>query len=123
MNTTERLLIRVLVVAIALCVAACSWHRVVAPKPAQTIASTSKAPLTPAAAATSGTAKKAKELGYTKVKRGGQELYCQTSVATGSRLQPQTLCMTAAEIETLREHNQQVLENPVFLAPPTKGGN
>ena len=63
----------------------------------------------------------AKKLGYTLVKIDGQDMYCRTSVKTGSRLQKETVCLTAADIDILRQQTRERLSNPNMQARPPQG--
>jgi hypothetical protein len=61
----------------------------------------------------------AKKMGYTVVNQDGKELFCHTGLKTGSRVERETTCMTAKEIDDLREQTQRGLMNTTRqLAPP-----
>ncbi len=57
--------------------------------------------------------------GYTLVTKDGQELYCRTVKKTGSRIQRETICLTAKEIEELADASRrQMNEMGRRTAPP-----
>jgi hypothetical protein len=45
--------------------------------------------------------------GYTLVTKDGQELYCRTVKKTGSRIQRETVCLTAKEIDELADASRR----------------
>ena len=49
----------------------------------------------------------AKKMGFTAVNKNGEVLYCRSDLKTGSRVERETVCMTLAEIDALREQTKQ----------------
>ena len=49
----------------------------------------------------------AKKLGYTVVNENGETLYCHKVAKTGSHLAMETTCLTAKQMEDLREQTQR----------------
>ncbi len=49
----------------------------------------------------------AKKMGFTPVNKNGEVLYCRNDLKTGSRVERETVCMTLAEIDALREQSRQ----------------
>lgn len=45
--------------------------------------------------------------GYHKTKRKGKDVYCKRSAKTGSILTSSEVCLTAAEVKTMREASQE----------------
>jgi hypothetical protein len=60
----------------------------------------------------------AKKLGFTPVNQDGQVLYCRSDLKTGSRVERETVCLTLAEVEALRQQTQQQMSDFVRRAPP-----
>jgi len=48
--------------------------------------------------------------GYRLVNTDGQELYCRSDWATGSRIQKTTVCLTAQQLDEIHLRNEQSLE-------------
>lgn len=120
---------RAFLVAVAVSAAGCAAQlppaapTPAAPTPAVTVvpqaATNSSAP---AAKQRSELQKQAKGMGYTLVKRDGEDdLYCRTSVKTGSRLQRERVCLTAAELDLARSQTEQTLGNSTMQARPPSG--
>jgi hypothetical protein len=115
------------VLAIGLVVVGCAGQPAVAPKPAVS----SVQPAQPAPPGTVPTSSQdetpaqkqahAKAMGYTLVTQNGEDLYCRTSVKTGSRLQKETVCLTTAEWEIVREQARQTFGSPMMQAPSRQG--
>lgn len=53
----------------------------------------------------------AKKLGFTPVNQDGQVLYCRTDLKTGSRVERETVCMTLAEVDALREQTKEQMND------------
>ena len=60
----------------------------------------------------------AKKLGFTPVDKDGQVLYCRNDLKTGSRVERETVCLTAQQIEDLRNQTQQNMSDFARRAPP-----
>lgn len=60
----------------------------------------------------------AKKMGFTPVNQDGQVLYCRSDLKTGSRVERETVCMTLAEIDSLREQTKQQMSDFARRAPP-----
>jgi hypothetical protein len=116
---------RAFLVAVAVSAAGCAAQlppaapTPAAPTPAATVVPSASAP---AAKQSSELQKQAKGMGYTLVKRDGEDdLYCRTSVKTGSRLQREKVCLTAAELDLARSQTEQTLGNSTMQARPPSG--
>jgi hypothetical protein len=59
--------------------------------------------------------------GYKLVDRDGQTYYCRTEAKTGSRLARDTVCMTEAEMTTLRDRTKQGLGRVMREQAPPQG--
>ena len=53
----------------------------------------------------------AKKLGFTPVDKEGQVLYCRNDLKTGSRVERETVCLTSAQIDDLREKTKQSMSD------------
>ena len=60
----------------------------------------------------------AKKLGFTPVDKDGQVLYCRTDLKTGSRVERETVCLTAQDIQDLRSQTQQNMSDFARRTPP-----
>lgn len=60
--------------------------------------------------------------GYKLVNRDGQQLYCRRERLTGSHARYETSCLTAAELEALKESTQRGLESMRRTRPPRQDG-
>jgi hypothetical protein len=117
---------RAFLVAVAVSAAGCAAQLPPAtPTPAATVvpqAAANSSASAPAAKQSSELQKQAKGMGYTLVKRDGEDdLYCRTSVKTGSRLQRERVCLTAAELDLARSQTEQTLGNSTMQARPPSG--
>jgi hypothetical protein len=122
---------RAFLVAVAVSAAGCAAQlppaapTPAAPTPAVTVvpqAAANSSASAPAAKQRSELQKQAKGMGYTLVKRDGEDdLYCRTSVKTGSRLQRERVCLTAAELDLARSQTEQTLGNSTMQARPPSG--
>lgn len=63
----------------------------------------------------------AKKMGFTPVNKDGEVLYCRNDLKTGSRVERETVCMTLAEIDALREQSRQQMGDFARRAPPVPG--
>jgi hypothetical protein len=63
----------------------------------------------------------ARRLGYKIVDKNGEEYFCDKSVQTGSHLHQETICLTAAQMDSLRSQTQQNLQNMMRTTPPPAG--
>jgi hypothetical protein len=59
--------------------------------------------------------------GYTFVDRDGQTYACRRDTKTGSRLARETVCMTPAQADALREETQRRLGDMMRNVPPPQG--
>jgi hypothetical protein len=59
--------------------------------------------------------------GYKLVNRDGETYYCRTEAKTGSHLARDTVCMTEAEMTTLRDQTKQGLGRVMREQPPPQG--
>jgi hypothetical protein len=59
--------------------------------------------------------------GYKLVNRDGETYFCRTETKTGSRLARETICMTEAEIASLRQQTKQGLGRVMRERPPPQG--
>jgi|HubBroStandDraft_1064217.scaffolds.fasta_scaffold1155953_1 hypothetical protein len=57
----------------------------------------------------------AKKLGYTVVNTDGELLYCRSDLKTGSHVQKETTCLTAAQLDHLHDQSRLDLQN--YLKP------
>ncbi|MEA3197983.1 MAG: hypothetical protein QOF32_2035 [Gammaproteobacteria bacterium] len=62
----------------------------------------------------------AKKRGYTLVNTDGETMYCRSDLKTGSRIQRDTVCLTASELDALHDQTRRSLEN-VKVTPPLAG--
>lgn len=65
----------------------------------------------------------AKKRGYTLVNSSGEALYCRSDFKTGSRVQTHTTCMTATELDQMREQTRESLRTytrPIPFSPTGK---
>ena len=60
----------------------------------------------------------AKKMGFTPVNKDGEVLYCRSDLKTGSRVERETVCMTLAEIDALREQTKQQMGDFARRAAP-----
>jgi hypothetical protein len=118
---------RKLVVSLALLLGACAGQPTT-PQPVAQTRVVSNVPVVAPSAMTSGDANDetkavldAKRLGYTVVNQDGQTLYCHKQARTGSHLATETTCLTAREIEELREQTQRTLQSTQMQLPPPSG--
>jgi hypothetical protein len=121
---------RISVIAIVLVCAGCAGQPpapAAAPAPppapvAHVAMASQPAPTTPEAAGAPIDTKlltDAKKLGYKVVNQNGQELFCSDDVQTGSHVHRETVCMTAADMQSLRDQTRQHLNNTMRqTAPP-----
>jgi len=104
---------RVVIFTCALMVAGCAGQPETPAVPATTVVAkaSQKAPTATPLGADGKINKEAlanaKQLGYTPIDKDGNVLYCRTDLKTGSRVERETVCLTAAEIEDLREKTKQ----------------
>jgi hypothetical protein len=63
----------------------------------------------------------ARRLGYKIVDKNGEEYFCDKSLQTGSHLHQETICLTAAQMDSLRSQTQQNLQNMMRTTPPPAG--
>ena len=63
----------------------------------------------------------ARKLGYTVKNENGETLYCRTENKMGSRVEKETVCLTAQQIDELREQTQRSLGNIMREIPPPQG--
>jgi hypothetical protein len=113
---------RAYVMAIALVMAGCAGRPAMAPKPT----GSSVQPAPPVLAPSEGETRaqrqaQAKAMGYTLVNQDGEDMYCRTSVQTGSRLKKETVCLTASDMGILREATRQTFSSPTLQMPPRQG--
>ena len=50
--------------------------------------------------------------GYQVVNSDGDTLYCRSDFTTGSRIQKNTVCLTAYQLDELDKRNQRLLYSP-----------
>ena len=50
--------------------------------------------------------------GYKVVNTNGEVLYCRSDFVTASRIQKNTVCLTAQQLDDLDQRNQQTLNTP-----------
>jgi hypothetical protein len=60
----------------------------------------------------------AQKLGFTPVNEHGEVLYCREEKKTGSHIRGETVCVTEAELQTLRERTQHGLNEIMRQQPP-----
>ncbi len=63
----------------------------------------------------------ARKMGYRLVNENGQTLYCRSEVLTGSHVERETVCLTVAQVDRLREQTQRGLMNVERQVPPPAG--
>lgn len=54
----------------------------------------------------------ARKHGYKLTNTEGEVLYCRSDFATASRIQRNTVCLTAQQLDDLDQRNQQMLDSP-----------
>jgi hypothetical protein len=59
--------------------------------------------------------------GYKIVDRNGEQYFCRTEKKTGSQIARDTVCMTAAEVDALRELTQRRMGEIQRNVPPPAG--
>ena len=59
--------------------------------------------------------------GYKIVDRDGRQLFCRIEKKTGSQITRDTVCMTAEEVESLRELTQRRMVDFQLNVPPPQG--
>jgi hypothetical protein len=62
-----------------------------------------------------------KKAGYTIKNQDGETYYCRAEKKTGSRLQRETVCMTEAQIVSLRDETQRRMGDVMRAVPPPQG--
>jgi len=105
------------VLAVAAALAACAGNAPV--KSPEPVAVNASAPAT-AAASAPATGEAGKMPGYRRVVRNGEEYFCKREGVTGSRVASTEVCLTQAEMQTIRERSQDDLrdmQNPAYLEP------
>jgi len=118
---------RSFMVAMAAIVAGCAGQPTT-PAPTAHTTYTSNAPVVATATNPDGTPVSvdkavvdAKKLGYTVVNENGETMYCHKVAKTGSHLAMETTCLTAKQMEDLREQTQRNMQNFQMQMPPPQG--
>ncbi len=63
----------------------------------------------------------AKRRGYKVVNTDGETLYCRTDFKTGSHVEKQTTCLTAHELDALRDQTRQGMQTLIKPIGPPQG--
>ena len=63
----------------------------------------------------------AKRQGYTLVNTNGEALFCRSDFKTGSHVERNTTCLTAAELDTLHDSTRAALRNNIQQNAPPSG--
>jgi hypothetical protein len=118
---------RIIMIGLAVTVAACAGQPS-SPAPAPRTTFVSNAPVVAPAATADGnpasiekTVLDAKKLGYTVVTENGETMFCNKAARTGSHLATETTCLTAKEMQDLREQTQRSLQYFQTQLPPPQG--
>ena len=114
--------------ALLVLTAACAGQPVSAPVSTSVLA-TASSPQRQSASAPAGKSKidtnalvNAKKLGYSVVNQDGIPMYCRNDLKTGSRVEREIVCLTAAQIDDLRQLTQKRLSDVTrqSLPPPSR---
>jgi hypothetical protein len=110
-----------LIVAVSLLAAGCAAGPEI-PEPTALLA---KAETAPAEAANDpvDTLQLARKAGYRIVNEDGRTLYCKDQLKTGSHMRKETICLTAEELESVREALKRDMEQMQLRrgTPPPHG--
>jgi hypothetical protein len=112
----------VLALLCALCAACAGQPK--APTPSVESSAAAAVPTTAAPIDGKLTADKIMQLqrqGYKLVNRNGEQYFCRTEKKTGSQLARDTVCMTAQEVESLRDLTQRRMGEIQRNVPPPHG--
>lgn len=63
----------------------------------------------------------AKKQGYTLVNTNGESLFCRSDFKTGSHVERNTTCLTAAELDTLHDQTKAAMRNNFQQNAPPSG--
>jgi hypothetical protein len=63
----------------------------------------------------------AKKQGYTLVNADGQQLFCRSDFKTGSRVQRNTTCLTAEELDIMHDQTKSAMRNNFQQNAPPSG--
>jgi hypothetical protein len=118
---------RVFAAGMAVMVAGCAGQPN-APEPAARTTFVASVPVIATAVSSDGktpsvskTVLDAKKMGYTVVDENGEKMFCRKAARTGSHLATETTCLTAKQIDELREQTQRSLQYFQMQMPPPQG--
>ena len=116
---------RVVIFMCALMLSACAGQPATSAAPATTVvAKASQKGAASAVVDASGNINKdalvnAKKMGFTPVNKDGAVLFCRNDLKTGSRVERETVCLTAQEIDDLRQQTERQLRDFSQTPHPT----
>jgi len=111
---------RMILLVCACILAACAGQPSTGPK-TTVVKASQQAPLKADGTVDTQTLVNARKMGYTVKNENGETLYCRTENKMGSHVEKETVCLTAQQIDELREQTQRSLGNIMREVPPPSG--